>query len=414
MSNSSLVNYTLISPNRGQRTHKIDTITIHHMACNLSIEACGAGFAARSRNASSNYGIGTDGRIGMYVEEKDRSFCSSNYENDNRAITIEVANDGKGPDWHVSDLALEATIKLCTDICKRNNIKKLNFTGDKTGNLTMHKWFAYTACPGPYLESKFPYIAEEVNRRLGVENSKDEDKNSSSTSNSQKELKVGDIIELIPGAVYTTGKKIPDWLYQKTLYARNIDGNNVTFSYYKTGPLTGIVSKKYIVGNNDDNKSENNSSVSSQTKPVVNSSFSIGDEVRLVQGATYHDGKRMPSWLFTMPLYVRNIGGDIIVFSTLKTGAVTGMVNKKYLQKVNKQEENSASKPVITDKKSLAVGDKIRLKAGSKYYNGKSIPAWAFNRDLYVRAISGDRIAFSIYSSGAITGDTHISNLEKI
>ena len=82
-------------------------------------------------------------------------------------MTIEVANDGKGPEWHVSDKALQKTIELCADICRRNGIERLNFTGDSSGNLTMHKMFAATTCPGPYLESKLPYIANEVNKRLG-------------------------------------------------------------------------------------------------------------------------------------------------------------------------------------------------------------------------------------------------------
>jgi hypothetical protein len=105
----------------------------------------------------------------MYVEEANRSWCSSNSENDHRAITIEVANDqpSDAGNWHVSDKALASLINLCVDICKRNGIAKLNFTGDKTGNLTMHKYFASTACPGPYLASKFSYIASEVNKRLG-------------------------------------------------------------------------------------------------------------------------------------------------------------------------------------------------------------------------------------------------------
>jgi hypothetical protein len=167
MSNSNLVDYTKISPNSSNpRKHKIDKITIHHMAGNLSVETCGEIFQPTERQASSNYGVGTDGRIGLYVEEKNRAWTSSNAANDNRAVTIEVANDGGDPDWHVSDKALEATIALCADICQRNGIAALNFTGDKSGNLTMHKWFYATACPGPYLESKFPYIAEEVNRRL--------------------------------------------------------------------------------------------------------------------------------------------------------------------------------------------------------------------------------------------------------
>lgn len=164
MSNSPLIVYTDISPHKSRRTAKIDKITIHHMAGNLSIERCGQVF--HSREASSNYGVGTDGRIAMYVEEKDRAWTSSNSANDNRAVTIEVANSGGEPDWKVSDKALEATIALCVDICQRNSIERLKFTGDKSGNLTMHSYFAATACPGPYLKSKFAYIAEEVNRRL--------------------------------------------------------------------------------------------------------------------------------------------------------------------------------------------------------------------------------------------------------
>lgn len=169
MSNSKLIVHTNISPNSNNpRNHKIDKITIHHMAGNASIETCGRIFADPNRQASSNYGVGTDGRIALYVDEANRAWTSSNAANDHRAVTIEVANDGGAPDWHVSDTALQATIDLCVDICKRNGIKKLNFTGDKSGNLTMHKWFAATGCPGPYLESKFPYIAAEVNKRLGA------------------------------------------------------------------------------------------------------------------------------------------------------------------------------------------------------------------------------------------------------
>lgn len=168
MSNSSLVNYTRISPNRNSpRNHKIDKITIHHMAGNSSIETCGNVFAPSSRQASSNYGIGSDGRVGMYVEEKDRSWCSSSASNDHRAVTIEVANDGGAPDWHVSDKAIAKLIDLCVDICKRNGISKLNYTGTTSGNLTRHNMFKNTNCPGPYLQSKFPYIASEVNKRLG-------------------------------------------------------------------------------------------------------------------------------------------------------------------------------------------------------------------------------------------------------
>lgn len=189
--NSSLICYTKISPNKtSPRNHKIDTITIHCMAGNLTVERCGEVFAKTSRKASSNYGIGTDGRIAMYVEEKDRSWCSSNKANDMRAVTIEVANDG-GADtgWHVSDKAMASLIKLVADICKRNDIKELKWSTNKSDrinhkngcNMTVHRDFAAKSCPGNYLYNKHGYIAAEVNKLLGI--------NSSSTSTTHSSSK---------------------------------------------------------------------------------------------------------------------------------------------------------------------------------------------------------------------------------
>jgi SH3-like domain-containing protein len=170
MSNSPLVQYTKISPNStNPRRKKIKKITIHHMAGPLSVETCGNIFARPERKASSNYAVGVDGRIAMYVEEKNRAWTSSSSANDDEAITIEVANSAVGGNWPVSDKVLARTIDLCVDICKRNAIDKLVYTGDKSGNLTRHDMFANTICPGPYLGGKFPYIVAEVNKRLGAQ-----------------------------------------------------------------------------------------------------------------------------------------------------------------------------------------------------------------------------------------------------
>jgi len=169
MTNSPLVTFTLLSPNSSNPRNKpITKITIHHMAGNLSVEQCGELFAPPGRQASSNYGIGSDGRVAMYVEEKNRAWTSSSSANDNQAVTIEVANNSGAPVWSVSDKALAALIDLCTDICKRNGIAELVFDGTPNGSLTHHRMFASTSCPGPYLLSKFPHIAEEVNKRLEV------------------------------------------------------------------------------------------------------------------------------------------------------------------------------------------------------------------------------------------------------
>ena len=173
MSNSSLVSYTKISPCKtSPRNHKIDTITIHCVVGQCDVEALGTRFAQASVKASSNYGIGTDGRIGMYVEEKDRSWCSSNSANDNRAITIECASDTKHP-YAINDKVYKSLILLCADICKRNGIKELKWKGDKSligqpdkQNMTVHRWFAAKSCPGDYIYERLGQIASEVNAIL--------------------------------------------------------------------------------------------------------------------------------------------------------------------------------------------------------------------------------------------------------
>jgi hypothetical protein len=174
--NSPLVRHTNISPNRNSpRNRAIDTITIHCVAGNLSIESLGALFAPTSRQASSNYGIGSDGRVGMYVEEKDRSWCTSSGANDHRAITIEVANTEARHPWPVSDKAMAALIELCACICRRNNITRLIWKADKSlignaaaQNMTVHRWFANKACPGDILFERHGNIAAEVNKLLGA------------------------------------------------------------------------------------------------------------------------------------------------------------------------------------------------------------------------------------------------------
>ena len=173
MSNSSLINYTMLSPNYSTRSVPISKITIHHAAMvGVDSRRIAQLFASTSRDASCNYAIGVNGDITLVVPEEYCAWTSGtwgqpNHGNDGMAITFEVANDAGEPDWHVSDATLESIINLCVDICQRNNIPALNFTGDANGNLTMHCYFAATRCPGEYLKTKFQYIADEVNKRLG-------------------------------------------------------------------------------------------------------------------------------------------------------------------------------------------------------------------------------------------------------
>lgn len=176
--NSSLVSYTKLSPNHsGQRTHSIDRITPHCVVGQCSVETLGSIFLPASRQASCNYGIGADGRVGMYVEEKNRSWCSSSAANDQRAITIECASDTAEP-YAFKDVVYQKLIELCTDICKRNGKTKLLWLGDKSKTLnyapksdemvlTVHRWFANKSCPGNWMYAHMGDLAEKVTAALG-------------------------------------------------------------------------------------------------------------------------------------------------------------------------------------------------------------------------------------------------------
>ena len=383
MSNSALVQYTKLSPHYRTRTGKISKITIHHTAVvNASLEGLGNGFSG-SRVASANYGIDVNGKVGMYVEEANRAITSYNTDNDNVAVTIEVMNDGGAPDWHVSDKSLAALIELCVDICKRNGIARLNYDGTKNGNLTRHNMFAATACPGPYLESKFPWIAEQVNNRLGVVD----------TETPSSRFSIGDEVSLIAGATYTNGQSIPGFVFDSKLYVRDIQGSNIVISTLKTGDITGVVDEKYLVKYGE-------SAVAQPTIPVVSSTLAVGDEIKLVAGAKYTNGVSVPDWVINSTLYAREIQGENIVISTLKTGAITGVVNRQYLK-----DNNSSA---------LSVGDKVKIVSDATYTTGQKVPLWVRACTLYVREINGNNIVISTLKTGAITGAVDKKYLKKV
>lgn len=181
--NSSLVTYKNITKNKTKnRNHAIDTITIHCYVGQVTAKQGCDYFATTDREVSANYVVGKDGSIGLSVEEKDRAWTSSNASNDHRAITIEVACDTSTP-YKVNDAAYKALINLVADICKRNNIKELKWKGDKSlvgqvskQNMTVHRWFSNTACPGDYLYNKHSDIAKKVNEKLKPTTSTKEDK----------------------------------------------------------------------------------------------------------------------------------------------------------------------------------------------------------------------------------------------
>lgn len=166
--NSPLTDFVYLTANADYpRDQPISKITIHHMGGDLALGNLGERFQKRDIQASSNYAIDSRGNVALYVEETNRAWTSKNRENDEQAITIEVANDEEGGNWHVSNETFDKLVLLCADICKRNGIEEIVYTGDTTGNLTFHGMFdSTTECPGPYLKSRMNDLADAINAEL--------------------------------------------------------------------------------------------------------------------------------------------------------------------------------------------------------------------------------------------------------
>jgi hypothetical protein len=311
MSNSTLVDYTKISPNKtSPRNHKIDTITIHCVVGQCSVETLGNIFAPTSKQASSNYGVGVDGRIGMYVEEKDRSWCSSNAANDNRAITIEVASDTTHP-YAVNAKAYAALLDLVTDICRRNGIKKLVWSTSKNErvnhlngcNMTVHRDYANKSCPGDYLYERHGAIAAEVNKRLGASAAEPETPSSGT----------GTLYKVQTGAFK---QKSNAQALEKKLKAAGFDTYVVnTGGYYKVqvgafskkANAEAMLAKLKAAGYSDAFITTGSGATAASVK--------VGSKVRLKQGAKTYNGKSLASFVYNRAHIVKEIKGDRVVIT---------------------------------------------------------------------------------------------------
>lgn len=335
--NSPLVSYTKLSPNHsGQRTHAIDRITPHCVVGQRSVETLGNIFAPAERQASCNYGIGADGRVGMYCEEKNRSWCSSSSANDQRAITIECASDTSAP-YAFKDVVYNKLIELCVDICKRNGKKKLLWLGDKTKTLnyepksdemvlTVHRWFANKSCPGDWMYQRMGDLAAKVTAKLGGAVTEPEKPAASGTlyrvqvgAYSKKE-NADNQLKAVKAKGFDAFITQVDGLYKVQVGAYSVKANaEAQLTKVKAAGFDAFITTK---------------AGTAASTPVVES-LKVGDKVRLQKGAPcYGKSTGFSSWVYDSTLYVREINGSRVVISTLKSGAVTGAVDKKYLTKI--------------------------------------------------------------------------------
>lgn len=334
MSNSGLVVYTKLSPNHsGQRTHSIDRITPHCVVGQLSCESICGCFTSPDREASCNYGIGTDGRISLCVEEKNRSWCSSSNANDQRAVTIECSSDKTAP-YAMTDAVYAALIDLCTDICKRNGKSKLLWFGDKNKTLayepkademiiTVHRWFANKSCPGDWLYNRLGDLAAKVTSRLGGGSQQPSGTLYRVQTGAYKQKANADAqLAKVKAAGFDT------YMVQAGGYYKIQVG-----AYSKKANADAMAAKLKAAGFDTYITTEQGKAVSSSGSAAA--SLAVGDKVKLASNApVYGSSTKFYSWVYSSTLYVREISGNRIVISTQKTGAITGAVDKKYLTKI--------------------------------------------------------------------------------
>lgn len=334
MSNSSLVSYTLLSPNHsGKRTHSIDRITPHCVVGQLSAASICGCFTSPDREASCNYGIGKDGQISLCVDEGNRSWCSSSNANDQRAVTIECSSDKTAP-YAMTDAVYAALIDLCTDICKRNGKSKLLWFGDKNKTLayepkademiiTVHRWFANKSCPGDWLYNRLGDLAAKVTSRLGGGSQQPSGTLYRVQTGAYKQKANADAqLAKVKAAGFDT------YMVQAGGYYKIQVG-----AYSKKANADAMAAKLKAAGFDTYITTEQGKAVSSSGSAAA--SLAVGDKVKLASNApVYGSSTKFSSWVYSSTLYVREISGNRIVISTQKTGAITGAVDKKYLTKI--------------------------------------------------------------------------------
>ena len=335
--NSNLVTYKNLSPNHsGQRNHIIDTVTVHCIVGQWTAKQGCDFFANSPVQASANYVVGKDGSIGLCVEERNRSWCTSSSANDNRAITIEVASDTTHP-YAVTDKALKALIKLLADICKRNGIKKLIWSMNKNDrvnhkngcNMTVHRDYANKSCPGDYLYNKHGYIANEVNKLLGSATSKPTTNNSStSTLTKGTKLSLSNVALYVSSTAKTKAstKSGTYYLWDNEVINGRVRITDSTSNVGKVGQVTGWISES------DAKKSVKSSSTANSFKSyLVRITSENGVNIRKGAGTNYAiTGSIAKGGAYT--IVAESTGQGAKKWGKLKSGA--GWIALDYTEKI--------------------------------------------------------------------------------
>lgn len=464
---SKLASEFVASPHyRKGRDHPLTRVTIHHAVMVGNARMVAASFRGTDRK-SATYSIGTDGSIVQCVSEADTPWTSNSHDNDSRAITIEVANSSREAPWPISAETMEALINLLVGICQRNpGIGRLRYTGDTTGNLTMHRWFHNTQCPGTYLAERFEQIAAEVNKRLDAANVPQVTTVYDLAAFGLPETLAEQVVAELKSAGYSATLTAREVKQEQTGY-HSIAGKAVATAaqmvayikakrpgveqsvidmiplYLSEGLTEGIAgdiafAQSCVETGNFEFPQEtckvtlaqNNFAmmgvVSADSKGEIFATPQIGIRAQIQHLKAYANSDPLNKECVDPRFYLVSRGSAPYVewlgqpdnpqgkgWATAKGYGARILAVLADIRGTKAAEDQPAEDKPAAD--TLAIGDLVTMQGGAPVYGrNREFASWVYSKKLYVRAIVGDRVTVSIYKSGAITGNVHRQYLTKI
>lgn len=166
MSYSVLTNRYRPTNQRSSRNGaQIDTLIWHHQASTNANQVAQA-MISGSKLVSANYIVTNEGEIWNLVDEEDRAWTSGSRKDggrgaawDRRGLTTEIENETLGPEWRISDAALDACARLSADFYRRHRI--VNELGHRD-LWTLFNASYPTYCPGPETKNRIVELRSGV------------------------------------------------------------------------------------------------------------------------------------------------------------------------------------------------------------------------------------------------------------
>lgn len=202
---------------------------------------------------------------------------------------------------------------------------------------------------------------------------------------------------------FNYGQKIWQW-GTEIVDDRKVD-SNICFVDYPA--ITAKWYKKHNKSNNTEKKED-------KTENKI-SSFKPGDKVKVKSGAVFSNGVKPISAVYTTEFVIQRLSKDGTEACIGIAGQDTGWMFCEDLVLSSKEAVSESN--TTADSSSINVGDIVKIKSGSKTYDGSSVDDWVYFKRFYVSSVSGKRVVLNKSPDStvlAINTAFNITDLKKV